>query len=191
MADAQPFTTLLVAWRGGDKQAGQKLVTAAYQQLRRLAAHHLQQEREGHTLEPTALVHELYMKLFGGAPIAWQDRAHFFAIAAQQMRRVLVDHARARVADKRGGAAMRLSLSQVEDWAGARDATLVALDEALRRLEQMDNRAARVVELRFFAGLQEDEAAAALGISLATLKRDWKFARTWLASQLMSPRPGS
>lgn len=175
----------LAAWRNGDHKAGQELIATAYQELRRLAAHYLQQERTGHTLQPTALVHELYLKLFGSGPVAWQDRAHFFAIAAQQLRRLLVDHARARAADKRGGDKVRLSLSEIEGWAGARDENFLDLHEALGRLEKLDPRAARVIELRFFAGLQETETAEVLGISLATLKRDWKFARTWLASQLL------
>jgi RNA polymerase sigma factor (TIGR02999 family) len=131
------------------------------------------------------LVHELYLKLFGTTAVTWQDRSHFFAVAAQQLRRLLIDHARAKQAGKRGGG-IKVSLNDVEDWCGSPEENLIELNEALSKLETLDARAARVIELRFFGGLQEDEAAEALGISVATLKRDWKFARTWLASQLMT-----
>jgi len=184
--DSGTLTRLLVEWRNGNQQAADQLFAAAYQELRRLAAWHFERERPDHTLQPTALVNELYLKLFAGEPVEWQNRAHFFAVAAQQMRRILIDHARARQAEKRGGGDMRLSLTDAGDLVAPRDEQLVELDAALRQLEELDPRSARVVELRFFAGLTEKEAAEVLGISLATLKRDWDFARAWLINQLRS-----
>ena len=184
--DSGTLTRLLVEWRNGNQQAADQLFAAAYQELRRLAAWHFERERPDHTLQPTALVNELYLKLFAGEPVEWQNRAHFFAVAAQQMRRILIDHARARQAEKRGGGDMRLSLTDAGDLVAPRDEQLVELDAALRQLEELDPRSARVVELRFFAGLTEKEAAEVLGISVATLKRDWDFARAWLINQLRS-----
>lgn len=182
--DSETFTRWLVEWRNGSQDAAERLFAAAYQELRRLAAWQFQNERTGHTLQPTALVNELYIKLFEGEPIEWQNRAHFFAVAAQQLRRLLIDHARARLADKRGGGDVRLSLTEVNGLAAPRQEDLIELDEALRRLEALDQRSSQVIELRFFGGLSEKEAAEVLGISVATLKRDWDFARAWLLSQL-------
>jgi RNA polymerase sigma factor (TIGR02999 family) len=136
-------------------------------------------------LQATALVHEVYLRLCGSEPIDWQNRAHFFAVAAQQLRRILVDYARRRRRGKRGGGVPEFSLDEADGPVVDRDDRLLALDEALTRLESLDERAAKVTELRYFGGLREKEAAEALGISVATLKRDWEFARTWLASQLM------
>ena len=184
--DSSTLTRLLVEWRKGNSQAADQLFAAACQELRRLAAWHFERERPDHTLQPTALVNELYLKLFAGEPVEWQNRAHFFAVAGQQMRRILIDHARARQAEKRGGGDVRLSLTDAGDLVAPRDEQLVELDAALRQLEELDPRSARVVELRFFAGLTEKEAAEVLGISLATLKRDWDFARAWLINQLRS-----
>jgi len=182
--DATTITGWLVEWRQGSRQAGDRLFAASYQELRRLAAWHLRNERPGHTLQPTALVHELYLRLFQGEPVEWQNRAHFFAVAAQQLRRLLIDHARARLAEKREGSHVRLSLAEVGGLATHREEDLIEMDQALHRLEELDPRSARVVELRFFGGLTEQEAAEAIGISVATLKRDWDFARAWLLSQL-------
>jgi RNA polymerase sigma factor (TIGR02999 family) len=182
--DSSTLTHLLVEWRNGNEAAANQLFTVAYGELRRLAAWHLQKERPGNTLQPTALVNELYLKLFEGEPINWQNRAHFFAIAAQQLRRLLIDHARARQAEKREGGRVRLSLTQVNGLAAPREDDLIELDEALVHLEQLDRRSARVIELRFFGGLTEKEAAEALGISVATVKRDWEFARAWLSTHL-------
>lgn len=140
--DSTTLTHWLAEWRGGNQEAADRLFTAAYEELRRLAAWHLQKERPGHTLQPTALVNELYLKLFGGEPIIWQNRAHFFAVAAQQLRRLLIDHARARQADKREGDRVRLSLSEVNGLATPRDEDLIELDEALLRLETLDPRSA-------------------------------------------------
>ena len=184
--DPGTLTIWLVEWRNGNQEAGKKLFEAAYQELRRLAAWYLQRERPDHTLQPTALVNELYLKLFAGEPVEWRNRAHFFAVAAQQMRRILIDHARAHMAEKRGGGNTKLSTTDANGVAAPRAEELLALDEALHRLEELDQRSARVVELRFFGGLTEAEAAEVLAISVATLKRDWEFARAWLVDQLTS-----
>jgi len=188
--DPGTLTLWLVEWRNGNQEAGQKLFEAAYQELRRLAAWYLQRERPDHTLQPTALVNELYLKLFAGEPVEWRNRAHFFAVAAQQMRRILIDHARAHLAEKRGGGDAWLSTADADGVAAPRAEELLELDEALRRLEELDQRSARVVELRFFGGLTEAEAAEVLDISLATLKRDWGFARAWLVDQCSSRQTG-
>jgi RNA polymerase sigma factor (TIGR02999 family) len=165
------------------------LFTAVYPQLRRIAARFLRNERDGHTLEPSALVNELFLRMLGSQQIDFRDRAHFFAIAAQTMRRILVDHARARVAEKRGGPQQRLSLSAVERWNPVCcNEDLLLLDRTLAKLEKSDPRAARVVELRFFGGLQEDEVAEVLQVSVITVKRDWKVAKAWLASRLQPRR---
>jgi RNA polymerase sigma factor (TIGR02999 family) len=155
-----------------------------YRELRLLAAHYLRNERREHTWQPTALVHEVYLRLIESEPVAWQNRAHFFAVAAQQMRRLLVDHARARLAEKRGGRGVRISVKDVADRAWRQEDDVLAVDEALCRLNDLDSRAAQAVELRFFGGLDERETAEVLGISIATLKRDWVFARAWLFQQL-------
>lgn len=188
--DSATFTQWLLEWRNGSQEAAERLFAAAYQELRRLAAWHFQRERPDHTLQPTALVNELYLKLFAGEPVEWQNRAHFFAVAAQQMRRILIDHARAHLADKRGGGDEKLSLADANGLVAPRMEDMVKLDQALRRLEAMDPRSARVVELRFFGGLKENEAAEVLGISVATFKRDWEFARAWLVKQLSSHETG-
>jgi RNA polymerase sigma factor (TIGR02999 family) len=182
--DEPNLTQALADWRNGDQDAGNRLFAAAYQELRRLAAWHLQRERPGHTLQATALVNELYLKLFGGQPVDWQDRAHFFAVAAQQIRRLLVDYARAGLAEKRGGSRVKLSLTEVKGLAAPSEQSLLDLDDALRRLETLDPRAARIVELRYFGGVTEQETAQAVRVSVATVKRDWDFARAWLISQL-------
>lgn len=192
--DEPNLTQALTDWRNGDQDAGNRLFAAAYQELRRLAAWHLQRERPGHTLQATALVNELYLKLFGGEPVDWQNRAHFFAVAAQQIRRLLVDYARAGLAEKRGGGGVKLSLTEVQGLAAPNEQALLDLDAALGRLEALDPRAARIVELRYFGGATEQETAEAAGVSIATVKRDWDFARTWLISQLKpagagGPRP--
>jgi RNA polymerase sigma factor (TIGR02999 family) len=178
------ISALLDELRGGNAQAQTELVALIYPQLREIAQHYLRSERVGHTLQPTALVHETYARLFGSQRTDWKNRAHFFAAVATEMRRILVDYARARNAQKRPGKQVALSLADIKDLGVAPDQDLVALDEALRRLETLDARAARVVELRFFTGLNEQEAAEALGISVSTLKRDWEYARAWLFSEL-------
>jgi RNA polymerase sigma-70 factor (ECF subfamily) len=179
----QEITTLLIGWRAGDRTAGNELISIVYPELRRLAAHYLRQERADHTLQATALVHELYVRLFASEPVSWENRAHFFAVAAQQLRRILIDHARSVRAAKRGGEFARVTLADIPQPV-QESLDLLALDEALTRLEELDPRVARVVELRFFAGLEEKDAATVLDISVATLKRDWTFAKAWLISQL-------
>ena len=187
MTDSAQITAWLALWRNGDEQARERLFQTVHSQLRQIAANLLQRERANHTLEPNALVNELCIRHFGGHAISYQDRAHFFAIAAQTMRRILIDYARAGVAGKRGGGRQRVSLSGVDGWMPvSRDEDMLALDQALSKLAIVDPRAARVVELRFFAGLQEDETAMILGVSEITVKRDWKAARAWLISHLHS-----
>lgn len=188
--DPQQVTEWLAAWRTGDVDAGNQLFAVVYPQLRQIAARFLHQERADHTLDPTALVNELALRLLGSAPMAYNDRRHFFALAAQMMRRILVDYARARVAGKRGGVQRRVTLSSVaEDLRAApQSEDLLVLDDALSRLERADPRAAKVVELRFFGGLHEQEVAAILGVSTITVKRDWKVARAWLIDQLQFPQ---
>lgn len=182
--DAQEITGLLQEWRAGNKEAANRVMTLVYGELHRIAAREMRREHGEHTLQTTAVVHEAWLRLCGSAPVNWNDRSHFFAVAAQQLRRVLVDHARRVRSEKRGGDLVRLDLLDGDGGVFPFDERLLAVDEALTRLESLDERAARVIELRFFGGLSEIEAAEALGISVATLKRDQDFARTWLASQL-------
>jgi RNA polymerase sigma factor (TIGR02999 family) len=184
--ETRPLTTLLAGWREGDKAAGSELVAAVYQELRRVAERYMRAERPDHTLQPTALVNELFLKLLDQQPVDWQNRAHFFAVAAGQLRRILVNYARDRQAQKRGGKRVKVGLTEVNGLAEPREQDLLELNDALERLEQVDSRAARVIELRFFAGLTDAEAAEALGISPATLKRDWAFGRAWLLRNLQS-----
>jgi RNA polymerase sigma-70 factor (ECF subfamily) len=172
---------LLRAWGGGDLRARDDLLPLVYRELKRRAAGYLLQERHGHTLQPTALVHEAYLRLAGGNQIAWQNRAHFFGMAAQVMRHILVDHARTNQAAKRpGGAALRVTLDDRIGAAQPRDCELLLLDQALDELAQRDPRQGRIVELRYFGGLSEQEVAHVLGLSRATVTRDWQTARAWL-----------
>ena len=180
-------TTLLEELRRGNDKARDELVTLVYPELRRIATRYMRLERPCHTLRSTGLVHEVYLRLFGGEPANWQNRAHFFGAVAREMRHLLVDHARARNAKKRCEGNVRISLEDVHAAADARGEDFVAIDEALTRLEQLDSRASQIVELRFFTGLSEGETAAALKISISTLKRDWNFAKAWLFDQLRSP----
>jgi len=182
---AQQITAWLTDWRGGDQQAPERLFAVLYPELRRIAARLLHKECDDHTLEPSGLVDELCVRLLGSERVDYKDRAHFFAVAARAMRRILIDYARARVAGKRGGPLERVDLSVVDGWSPVtRSEDLLALDEALSKLEQADPRAAQVVQLRFFGGLREDEVAEVLGVSIVTVKRDWKVARAWLLSRL-------
>lgn len=187
--DSRAITHLLRAWSGGDRDALDRLTPLVYDRLRRLAAHYLQQERQGHTLQPTALVHEAFVRLLGGAEVDWRDRGHFYAVAASVMRRVLVDAARARVAQKRGGGAPWDHATAFDPDrlpAHGTDAAqaLWELHEALQGLARLNPRQAHVVELRYFGGLTVDEAATVLGTSPQTVMRDWKVARAWLAREL-------
>jgi RNA polymerase sigma-70 factor (ECF subfamily) len=187
---SQQITRWLGDWRQGDEGARDELIAVVQPHLRQIAARYLHRERVDHTLEANALVNELWVRLMGAEPIAFNDRAHFFAVAAQMMRRILIDHARARVTAKRGGEQWRVSLTGVQGWNPVgQSEDLLALDEALSKLEKADPRAARVVELRFFGGLTEDEVAEVVGVSTITVKRDWKAARAWLISRLRPLEP--
>ena len=182
--DAQGLTRLLNAWQRGDAGARDRLFVLVYEELRRRAAAHLRRERRDHTLRPTALVHEAYLRLMGQDRAQWQGRSQFFAIASETMRRVLVDHARERKAAKRGGTAVRVVLEEDLASTDAREVDLIALDTALDELAGLDPRQSRVVELRFFGGLGTAEIADVLDVSRATVDRDWRFARTWLYRRL-------
>jgi len=160
-----------------------------YEELRRLARHYLQRERDGHTLQGTALVHEAYLRMCGGNTPEWQNRAHFFGIAAHVMRQILVEHARGHGAAKRGGDACKLNLDDVPELAQSRDLDIVALDDALKLLANMDAQQSRVVELKFFGGLSLEDIAEVLGISVSTVKRDWTTARAWLFRELDRTAP--
>jgi len=177
-------TQLLLEWRSGDSSALERLMPLVYDELRRLARQCLRRERPGHTMQTTTLVHEAYLRLIDASRVPWQDRAHFFAIAAQLMRRVLVDDARRRRFQKRGGEFTRISLDQAMVLARERDVELVALDEALDRLAKFAPRKCRVVELRFFGGLSVEETAVALGVSGDIVKREWRTAKLWLLHEL-------
>jgi RNA polymerase sigma-70 factor, ECF subfamily len=178
------ITELLLAWNQGDPRACERLMPVVYDELRRLARSHLRRERPNHTLQPTALVNEAYLRLVDQARVNWRDRAHFFGIAARLMRQILVNYAEARHAAKRGGAGERLSLSAAEPIAREPELDLTALDEALNRLEELDPPQARIVELRYFAGLTIEEIAEVMSISPATVKREWSTARAWLRREL-------
>jgi RNA polymerase sigma factor (TIGR02999 family) len=184
--DSSDLSVLLEELRNGSETAKGQVMSLVYQELRRLAQNYMRTERPDHTLQATALVHEAYLKLCEPDAPNPQSKAHFFALAAQQMRRILVDHARGRNTDKRGGRQIKLSLEDIQGIGWEADDGIVALDEALCRLEKVDSRACRVVELRFFGGLTEDEASNVLGIGVSTLKRDWEFAKAWLLDQLSS-----
>ena len=173
-------TGLLRRWSEGDKQALEGLLPLVYEELRALAASCFRSERPDHTLQPTALVHEAYLRLIGQEHVAWQNRAHFFGIAAQMMRRILVDHARARHAAKRGGGQVTLMLDDAVALPKQRNVDLLALDAALTELAELDARQSQIVELRFFAGLSIEDTARVLAISPATVKREWATARAWL-----------
>jgi RNA polymerase sigma factor (TIGR02999 family) len=177
-------TELLVRWRGGDREALDSLLPLVYDELRRIARHYLQGERPGHTLQSTALVNEAYVRMVAQDFPQWQNRAHFFAVAAQLMRQILVDHARAHRASKRGGDVYKVSLDEAEGQAQDTDLDIVALDDALKNLAEMDPQQSKVVELKFFAGLSIEDTAEVLGISPSTVKRDWITARAWLHREL-------
>ncbi len=178
------ITHLLKEWSAGDPRALDRLTPLVYEELRHQAARYLRRERRSHTLQTTALIHEAYLRLIDAKDMHWQSRAHFFAIAANLMRRILVDHARRRDADKRGGSRVRVQLDEALAVADEADVDLLAIDEALDRLAVIDPQQARVVELRFFSGLSVEETAAALGVSPKTVKRDWSVARAWLRREI-------
>lgn len=183
--DKHEVTRLLASLNAGDGRAADALVPLVYKQLRRLAGHYLRQERRGHTLQPTALVHEAFLKLVG-QDATWQNRNHFFAMAANVMRRILVDYARSHDAKKRGGAAEKVSLDDAFVFAKERPSEVIALDEAMNELARIDPRRAQVVELKFFGGLNTDAIAEILGVHSNTVLRDWNLARAWLKTRLQS-----
>jgi len=177
-------TQLLHAWRGGDRVALEKLMPVVYAEMHRLAHIYMIRERPGHTLQTSALVNEAYLRLIDANRVDWQDRAHFFAVSAKVMRQVLMQHARLRYARKRGGGAVKVDFDEAFVPSPERDADLIALDDALNALAQKDPREAKVVELRFFGGLSEQETAHVLGISDRTVRREWEHAKAWLIHQL-------
>jgi RNA polymerase sigma factor (TIGR02999 family) len=178
------LTQLLVDWSNGKPAALAELMPLVDRELHRLAHHYMRQEKPGHTLQTTALVNEAYLKLVDQRQVHWKNRAHFFALSAQLMRRILVDHARKRKYAKRGGDADRISFDEGLPVSRERGADLIALDDALDRLAALDERKSKVVELRFFGGLSVEETAEALGVSPLTIKRDWKMAKAWLYNSL-------
>ncbi len=183
-SDSDKVTRLLLEWGEGNQQALEALVPLIYKELRNLAHNFLYRERPGHTLQTTALVHEAYLKLIDQNDARWQNRAHFFAIAAQAMRRILIDSARKHAAAKRGGPQEKLSLDEVADIALEPDINLLKLDEALHELAKIDPRQSRIVELRYFGGLTIEETAEVISVSPATVKREWMMARAWLHQEI-------
>lgn len=177
-------TRLLISWSDGDKGALESLLPLIYRSLKKIAHQHLNRERGSHTLQTTALVHEAYLKLIDQNSVSWKNRSHFFAIASQAMRRILIDHARKQIADKRGGKGEKISLDDVDTAVLTTDQNLVHLDEALKQLEQVDEQQSRIVELRYFGGLTVDEVAEVLQISPRTVAREWAMARAWLFQNL-------
>jgi RNA polymerase sigma-70 factor, ECF subfamily len=184
MSQTHDVTALLLAWNGGDGDALEKLIPIVYDDLRRVAARYMHAEQSGHTLQTTALVHEAYLRLTREQDRTWENRAHFFAVAAQIMRNLLVDHARMATRVKRGSGATELSLEEAPELTSEEPEVMLALDNALRRLAELDPRASRIVELRYFVGLDNREVAAAIGASEKTVTRDWNAAKAWLRAEL-------
>jgi RNA polymerase sigma factor (TIGR02999 family) len=178
------ITELLKAWSHGDQSARDQVLQVVYEELRRMAHHHMRKERPGHTLQTSALVHEAYVRLVDQTDVEWQNRAHFYGIAAQTMRRILVDHARARQYAKRGGDAHPVSLDEGAIVSEERTAEVIALDEALAGLAAVDQRKSQIVELRFFGGLSIEETAVVLAVSPGTVMRDWTLAKAWLRREM-------
>jgi RNA polymerase sigma factor (TIGR02999 family) len=191
MKESSPrgVTQILVAWGNGDRHALGELMPLVYRELRRLAHGRLRGERPGHTLQTTALVHEAYLRLVDQREANWKNRAQFFAVAAQMMRRILVDYARARQYGKRGGGAQQVKLDEAMVVSSDRAAEVVALDEALLRLAELDSRKSRLVELRFFGGMSIEETAEILGVSPGTVMRDWTLAKAWLQREMTHGGP--
>jgi RNA polymerase sigma-70 factor (ECF subfamily) len=183
-AQTADVTGLLRAWSAGDERALDRLTPILHGELTQIAKRYMMRERKDHTLQPTALVNEAYLRLVDVHGVEWQDRAHFFAISAQMMRRILVNYALTRMAGKRGGSAQKVSLEEALVLSPERDSQVVELDEALQELAKFDPRKAQIVELRFFAGLSVDETAAVLKVSPQTVLRDWSISKTWLAREL-------
>lgn len=182
-------TRLLHDWSGGDEQALARLIDLVYPELHRIAAQYLRRERQGHTLQPTALVNEAFLRLAQRPDKQWNDRTHFFAVAARIVRNVLVDHARAREAEKRGGGALTVVLTDAAAQVPAPEVNLLDLDTALKELEQLDPQHSRIVELRYFAGLSIEETAAVVGVSESSVKRDWVLAKTWIRRRMEGGAP--
>ena len=189
MVSTRSVTALLTSWSRGDATALDQLVPLVYEELRRIATRQLRGERVNHTLQPTALVHEVYLRLIDQRQVDWQDRAHFLGVAAQTMRRVLVDHARRHGARKRGDGVQCVSIDDAKELAASPDVPLLALDHALDRLEAVDPDLAKIVELRAFGGLTIEEAAHVLKVSPSTAKRDWRTAKAWLNRELGADAP--
>ena len=181
---SKPVTELLAKWSKGDESAREALMPLVYDELRRLAASYLRRERGDHTLQPTALVHEAYLRLVEERSVDWKSRSHFFGVAAKLMRRILVDHARAELAEKRGARPRKVALTEAIAMSRERPDEMLALDDSLTRLATLDPQQGRIVEMRIFAGLTVEETAAALSVSPATVKRDWSFAKAWLLRDL-------
>jgi len=188
-SESHEVTQLLLAWRRGDQYALERLIPIVYAELRRIARRYMRRQRPSHTLQTTALVNEAYLRLIDVRSVDWQNRAHFFAISAMLMRQILVDRARERGSKKRGGGTQQVDLDEAmtitQDW----DVDLIALDEALTALSEVDGRKSQVVEMRFFGGLQESEVAVALNVSTETVRRDWRFAKSWLLRRLREAEP--
>ena len=184
IAASHEVTQLLMAWNDGDQTALERLIPLVHAELHRIARRYMSNERAGHTLQTSALINEAYLRLIDAQQVRWQNRAHFFGIAAQLMRRVLVDFARSRGYKKRGGGAVQVSLDETMVITKERGEDLVALDEALSALSELDERKGRVVEMRFFGGLSEKEIAEALTVSQETVRRDWRLAKSWLRRRL-------
>jgi RNA polymerase sigma factor (TIGR02999 family) len=182
--DSTEINFLLDQYRNGQKEGIEKLMALVYDDLRKLAAWQLQSERPDHTLQPTALVHEVYLKLAAQNPVEWQNKAHFFALVAQIMRHILVDYARTRQRGKRGGAQTKISLEDAATLSSSSDPELIALDEALNALAEKDPRKSLIVELRYFGGLSIEETAEALGVSITTVSREWTVAKAWLRREM-------
>ena len=183
-AETAQITRLLHAWRGGDERALDSLVPLVYGELRKIAHGYMRAEREGATLQATALVNEAYLRLVDAGSVDWEDRAHFFAVSAQMMRRILVDAARSRMREKRGGGCAKVNIDEVPDLSAGRSGDVVLVDEALDTLAKLDPRKAKVIELRFFGGLSVEETAAVLKISPQSVMRDWRLARAWLMREV-------
>jgi RNA polymerase sigma factor (TIGR02999 family) len=184
VANSEQVTALLVAWGRGDEAALARLVPLVHGELHRIASRLMAGERSGHSLQATALVNEAYLRLVDAQQIRWQDRAHFLAMSARLMRRILVDHARSKNYQKRGGDAVKVTFDELQVPGAEPSRDLAALDDALEALAKQDERKSRVVEMRFFGGLSVEETAAVLGVSVETVMRDWKFAKSWLLREL-------
>jgi len=189
--DSMPVTRLLQRWQEGEKGALEEITPLVYQELRRIAASHLRRERSGHTLQPTELLNEAFLHLVRQQDQTWQNRAHFYGVAAHLMRHILVDHARAKNSGKRGGGVQKVALDEAVSEAASRPAQLIALDDALSELEKLDPRKGKIIELRFFGGMSIEETALAAGVSTATVSREQRMAEAWLQRQMLMPAPKS